>query len=207
MSKELDFNQTLSKYIPNMFIEYVTGILIDSKVSFKIVAPRSTKLGDFRLHRKGSNKPQITVNGDLNPYSFLITTIHEVAHLKTHNKYGFHVNPHGVEWKSEFSSLLKPILEHEALPADLKKVLSSSITNLKASSCTDIKLARELKKYNQSNHTVSLEELGENCIFILNKKTYSKGKLRRTRYLCKEINTGKSYLIHALAEVKEVINE
>jgi hypothetical protein len=207
MSSDIEFKQTLSKYIPKEFIEYVSGMLIDSKVSFKIVAPRSTKLGDFRVHRKGSNKPQITVNGDLNPYSFLITTIHEIAHLKTHNKYGFKVNPHGAEWKSEFRSLLKPILEQESLPTDLKKVLSNSITNLKASSCTDIKLARELKKYNQANRTVSLEELVENCLFILNKKTYSKGKLRRTRYLCKELNTGKSYLIHALAEVKEVINE
>jgi len=207
MNRDIEFKKTLSKYIPDVFIEYVTGILIDSRVSFKIVAPRSTKLGDFRIQRKGSNKPQITVNGDLNPYSFLITTIHEVAHLKTHNKYGSRVNPHGAEWKSEFSSLLKPILEHESLPVSLKKVLSSSITNLKASSCTDIKLARELKKYNQSKNTLSLEELSENSLFILNKKTYSKGKLRRTRYLCRELNTGKSYLIHALAEVKEVINE
>jgi SprT protein len=207
MSKELDFKRTLVKYIPNVFVGYVSRLLIESNVSFKIVAPRSTKLGDFRIQKKGSNKPQITVNGDLNPYSFLITTIHEVAHLKTHNKYGCKVNPHGLEWKSEFSHLLKPILDHVALPADLKKVLSSSITNLKASSCTDIKLARELKKYNQSKNTLSLEELIENSLFILNKKTYSKGKLRRTRYLCKELNTGKSYLIHALAEVKEVINE
>ena len=93
------------------------------------------------------------------------------------------------------------ILKNDALPNELKIALEKSIQNLKASSCSDIHLSRALKKYDPSKRTVSLEELDENALFAINKKTYLKGKLRRTRYLCKEMSSGKSYLIHALAEV------
>lgn len=201
MGDTLKFQQILSKYLPYDFVHYVSELIMQSDVKFKIVAPRRTKLGDFKAKGDKSNKSQITINGDLNPYAFLITTLHELAHLHTFNKYKYTVRPHGKEWKKEFSILLNPILIHDALPNELKITLEKSIHNLKASSCSDIHLSRVLKKYDTSKRTVTLEELDENTRFAINKKTYLKGKLRRTRYLCKEMSSGKSYLIHALAEV------
>ena len=195
------FKQILSKYLPNDFVPYISELIMQSDVKFKIVAPRRTKLGDFKAKGDKNNKSQITINGDLNPYAFLITTLHELAHLYTYYKYKYKVRPHGKEWKKEFSILLNPILIHDALPNELKIALEKSIQNLKASSCSDIHLSRALKKYDPSKRTVTLEELDENTRFSINKKTYLKGKLRRTRYLCKEMSSGKSYLIHALAEV------
>ena len=201
MGDTLKFKQVLSKYLPNDFVPYISELIMQSDVKFKIVAPRRTKLGDFKAKGDKSNKSQITINGDLNPYAFLITTLHELAHLYTFNKYKHKVRPHGREWKKEFSILLNPILMHDALPKELKIALEKSIQNLKASSCSDIHLSRALKKYDPSKRTITLEELDENTCFAINKKTYLKGKLRRTRYLCKEMSSGKSYLIHALAEV------
>lgn len=201
MGDTLKFKQVLSKYLPNDFVPYISELIMQSDVKFKIVAPRRTKLGDFKAKGDKCNKLQITINGDLNPYAFLITTLHELAHLNTFNKYKYKVRPHGKEWKKEFSILLNPILIHYALPKELKIALEKSIQNLKASSCSDIHLSRALKKYDPSKRTVTLEELDENTRFAINKKTYLKGKLRRTRYLCKEMSSGKSYLIHALAEV------
>lgn len=201
MVDTLKFKQILSKYLPNDFVPYISELIMQSDVKFKIVAPRRTKLGDFKAKGDKNNKSQITINGDLNPYAFLITTLHELAHLHTYNKYKYKVRPHGKEWKKEFSILLNPILIHDALPDELKIALEKSIQNLKASSCSDIHLSRALKKYDPSKRTVTLEELDENTCFAINKKTYLKGKLRRTRYLCKEMSSGKSYLIHALAEV------
>ena len=201
MGDTLIFKQVLSKYLPNDFVPYISELIMQSNVKFKIVAPRRTKLGDFKAKGDKINKSQITINGDLNPYAFLITTLHELAHLNTFNKYKYKVRPHGREWKKEFSILLNPILMHDALPKELKIALEKSIQNLKASSCSDIHLSRALKKYDPSKRTVTLEELDENTCFVINKKTYLKGKLRRTRYLCKEMSSGKSYLIHALAEV------
>ncbi len=201
MDKTSKFNHILSKYLPEEFVSYVADLILQSNVRFKIVAPRRSKLGDFKASIKNTNKSQITINGDLNPYAFLITTLHELAHLYTYNSYKHRVSPHGKEWKKEFSNLLEPVHSDKALPKDLKIALSKSINNLKASSCSDIHLSRALKKFDTQKKTVTLEELEENTYFIINKKTYSKGKLRRTRYLCKEISSGKTYLIHALAEV------
>ena len=201
MGDTFKFKQVLSKYLPNDFVPYISELIMQSDVKFKIVAPRRTKLGDFKAKGDKNNKSQITINGDLNPYAFLITTLHELAHLYTFNKYKYKVRPHGREWKKEFSILLNPVLMHDALPKELKIALEKSIQNLKASSCSDIHLLRALKKYEPSKRTVTLEELDENTRFSINKKTYLKGKLRRTRYLCKEMSSGKSYLIHALAEV------
>ncbi len=203
MNQSITFQNILKKYLPKEFVVYVSDLIVHSDVKFKIVAPRSTKLGDFRASLKNDDKPQITVNGDLNPYAFLITTLHEIAHLNTFRCHGTHVNPHGKEWKKEFSALLEPVLTVSALPFDLKNILIKSVRNPKASSCADINLSRVLKKYDQAKNTQTLEELDENATFSINKKVFTKGKLRRTRYLCKEIVSGKSYLIHALAEVKK----
>ena len=201
MDKSVTFYNILSKYLPYNFIKYVADLIINSNVRFKIVAPRSTKLGDFKASTNKNNKAQITVNGDLNPYAFMVTALHELAHLNTFETHGHKVNPHGKEWKEEFSRLLEPILEHKSLPDDLRFVLTKSIKNLKAASCSDIHLSRVLKNYDRKKNTTPLEDLDENTLFSINKKVYSKGKLRRTRYLCKELNSGKSFLIHALAEV------
>jgi hypothetical protein len=65
-------------------------------------------------------------------------------------------------------------------------------------------LTRVLKKYDTQKDTFLLEDLTEKSVFKLNKKFYSKGKLRRTRYLCKELSSGKPYLVHALAEVNKI---
>lgn len=201
MDKSSTFRKVLAKYLPDNFVPYVSDLIVVSGVRFKIVPPRSTKLGDFKVSIKEKSKPQITVNGNLNPYAFLITTLHELAHLNTHVKYGNYVYPHGKEWKNEFSTLLEPVLNDLSLPNELKIILTKSIKNLKASSCSDIHLSRALKQYDDPKTTIALEDLEGDSLFKLNKKIYSKGKLRRTRYLCKEINSGKSYLIHALAEV------
>ena len=41
------------------------------------------------------NNHRISVNGNLNKYSFLITLIHELAHLLTFTQYKNRVDPHG----------------------------------------------------------------------------------------------------------------
>ena len=58
-----------------------------------------------------------------------------------------------------------------------------------------------LRKFDAQKKGVPLEQIDPGAQFELNKKSFKKGKLRRTRYLCSELHTGKAYLIHALAEV------
>lgn len=197
--------EQFKKYIPEEFVAYVVDLLFEHKTIFKVSKPRKTKLGDYRFLRE-KNAHKITVNSDLNPYSFLITTLHEFAHLKTFVAYKNTVSPHGVEWKEAFKELLIPVLEHPTFPEDIKKVLKRTLNNLKASSCTDINLYRVLKAYDSKTDKSLLEEIENNSLFQLNTKSYRRGRLRRSRYECMEIQSGKLYLVHRLAEV-DVLSE
>lgn len=191
----------LGKYIPHEFVPIVSELLHEYPVRFKIVKPRKTKLGDFR-YDPTSKKYQITVNGDLNPYSFLITTLHEFAHLICHKNHGYKVSPHGKEWKTYFHELLQPVVHSEHTPGNLKHALQKSVFKIKASSCTDITLSRALAEHDQDSGLIVLENLELNSVFKLNNRIFQKGTLRRTRYLCSELGTGKKYLINRLSKVE-----
>ena len=190
------------KFLPAGFEEIVVDLFLASPVRFKIVPPRKTKLGDFSVGH-GMEKPQITINGDLNPYSFLITTLHEFAHLHTYQQYGNRVNPHGEEWKANFRKLLIPIIDSGKLPKDIEISLVNSLVSMKASSCTDTKLSRVLKNYDARKEGFEiLEQLPKNTIFVLNGRQFIKGNLRRKKFLCEETISKRMFLINSLAEVQ-----
>ena len=65
------------------------------KVTVKILAPRKTKLGDFKVR---GNQMSITINNNLNKYSFLITLTHELAHAFVFKKYQNRIKPHAKSW-------------------------------------------------------------------------------------------------------------
>lgn len=197
------YRTVLLKYLPVEYTEVVIDLLVKHPVQFKISKPRKTKLGDFRAQHSG--KHQISINNNLNPYSFLITTIHEFAHLVTYEKHKWGVKPHGIEWQNTYSKMIYPLIEKGNLPDDISKVLLDSLINVKASSCSDLKLQRVLMSYDKiESGFVLLEKLDKNSTFALNGKEFKKGVLRRTRYMCMENKTQKIYLVNALAKVKEI---
>ncbi|MBW7867447.1 MAG: sprT domain-containing protein [Brumimicrobium sp.] len=204
LSKRERISKSLKRYVPEEFIPYITDLMFSQSLSFTVSKPRSTKLGDYSMPHK--DKPhRITVNGNLNPYAFMITTIHEFAHLNTHVKHGSRVKAHGDEWKAEFRSLLIPIINMGTLPKDIEIAIIKSINNPKASSCTDLHLSRALKKYDlRQESMVLLEEVGNNSYFRLKDRVFQRGNLRRSRYLCKEIKTGKQFLVSRMAEVEPI---
>lgn len=200
--KKLKVTEQLKAFLPAGFESMVADLIFNEPVSFKIVKPRNTKLGDFRAGLNGE-KHQITVNGNLNKYSFLITTLHEFAHLITYLKFGHRIKPHGEEWKQEYRNLLVPAIDTKLLPSDIVRALVNSLVNTKASSCSDIGLMRVLKNYDEGKQDiVFLESLPNNSIFVLQGKKFIKGELRKKRYLCEELSTKKKYLVHLLSEVK-----
>lgn len=206
-SKKAQYERILQRYLPEPFVEMVIDLLLQYTVQFKIVRPRKTKLGDFRGQNK-HGKPQITINGNLNPYSFLVTTLHEFAHLTVYLEHGHRVAPHGKEWKLHYTRLLLPVIDHPETPEVLRKALLKSTTNMKASSCTDQQLQRTLLTFDSRNdNLVTLEELPKNSIFALNGKTFEKGILRRTRYMCTEVSSKRKYLVSALAHVELIEDE
>ncbi|MES2588549.1 MAG: sprT domain-containing protein [Bacteroidota bacterium] len=199
--KKIKVVEQLKSFLPLGFENMVADLIFAEPVSFKIVRPRNTKLGDFRAGMR-DEKHQITVNGNLNPYSFLITTLHEFAHLKAYLKFQNRVKPHGEEWKTEFRNLLVPAIDLKLLPQDIVNALVNSLVNMKASSCSDINLMRVLKNYDsKDNSTLFLESLPHQSVFVLQGRKFVKGELRRKRYLCEDLVSKKKYLVHALSEV------
>lgn len=203
-TKKEKIARVLKKYLPEVYVPYIIQLMFSAKIHFIISKPRKTKAGDYRPPF-GEKPHRITVNGNLNTYSFLITTVHEFAHMTTYIKHGNKVKAHGLEWKSEFKRLLIPVLEQKELPEEIEKALIRSLNNLKASSCSDVHLTRALKSFDDRHESlVLLETIGNDVHFRLGKKTFQRGILQRKRYLCKDINTGRHYFINRLAEVEPI---
>ena len=77
-------SEVLLKYLPEHAVEPVFELIKTNSVHLKIVNERVTRHGDYRRHPSG--KHQITVNANLNKYRFLITLVHEIAHLAAFEK-------------------------------------------------------------------------------------------------------------------------
>ncbi len=207
MSKE-KFASILSKYIPAIAVEPCTSWIVEKNIHLKITRGRASKFGDYLPLAKGKGH-RITVNHDLNQYAFLITFIHEVAHLNSFINYKYRHDPHGKEWKHEFRLLLKDFIALNIFPDDVRTALESYLQNPSASSCSDLDLFRALKKYDDRNESVfHLEELAENTIFSLHQSrsglVFKKGNRIRKRFECLEINTKRIYFVSPLAEVIEI---
>ncbi len=197
--------ELLQKYLPEDSVNLVMNWIIKYGIHLKITKRRKTKLGDYRPPVANQNH-RISINFNLNKYSFLITFVHELAHLIVWNKYKNTVPPHGKEWKSEYKKLMMITMEENIFPDDITEVLKSSIVNSKASSSSDLSLLRVLKKYDSNQTGITLEELAENSIFETESgKIFKKGLKRRTRYLCQNLHNRKLYLFHPLTRVKEVV--
>lgn len=193
----------LGKYLPEDSFEDVVAYLQKYKVKLTITRARRSVLGDYR-NAYGDQGHRISVNGNLNPYGFLITLLHELAHLITFEKHRHRVAPHGREWKDNYAGILKIFLEKKVFPADIAHELHSSLHNLGASSCSEPNLMRVLKKYDQDVIGLHLvEDVQPGQWFVTrDNKVYQMEKKMRTRFLCTAYPSGKQYLFNGLYEVK-----
>lgn len=194
-------NETLSKYIPEQAVTPVFELIVTHRVHLKIVNERLTRHGDYRKGMSG--KHEITVNSNLNKYKFLITLLHEIAHLVAFETYGRKIKPHGLEWKHSFQKLMVPYIRPEIFPTNLLPLLARHFKNPTASSDTDTTLTLALKMYDKPNDKNYIFDIPYGSVFrITNGKIFKKVALRTKRYECLEINSGRTYLFNPNAEVE-----
>ena len=197
--------EVLGKYLPERSVDPCLQLIKVNGVHLKIVNERVTRHGDYR--RLPDGKHLITVNATLNKYRFLITLVHEIAHLVAFEKYGRRIKPHGLEWKRTFQFLMLPFLRPEIFPSKLLPLLAMHFKNPKASSSTDARLSIALQQFDkQENDKTYVFQLPFGSIFRLyNGKLFKKGNKRIKRFECIEVKTGRVYLFQPNAEV-ELIN-
>ncbi|MBS1744476.1 MAG: SprT-like domain-containing protein [Bacteroidetes bacterium] len=203
MSKQEVPLQQLKFYLPENSFEDVLFYIQHYKVQLTITRQRQTVLGDYR-HAHKEQGHRISVNGNLNKYSFLVTLLHELAHLFTYERFGHRVQSHGQEWKTEFSKILAKFLANEIFPPDIKATLLNTLKNPAASTCGDEDLLRVLRKYDphKDGHYL-VEQLKEGTLFkIKGGRLFTKGEKLRTRYKCTEVGTKKIYLFSGVYEVE-----
>jgi SprT protein len=204
MSRE-QIASVLSKYLPAAAVPVCSAWIINKNIHLKITRGRASKFGDYKPLPKGKGH-HISVNHDLNPFAFLITFIHEVAHLHCFINHKRRHEPHGIEWKNEFRNLLTNFILMKIFPENIETALLKYLKDPAASSCRDKDLMRALRQYDTREEQVfHLEDLPENSVFTLHQSksglVFKKGNKIRTRYHCLEINTNRAYYVGPMAEV------
>lgn len=198
-------SDTLAKYLPDHAVKPIFELIVEHGVHLKIVNERLTRHGDYRKAMTG--KHEITVNGSLNKYRFLITLIHEIAHLVAFEKFGRNIKPHGHEWKHTFQQLMVPYIRPEIFPNQLLPLLARHFRNPSASSDTDTTLSLALKQFDKQNDKNYVFEIPYGSVFrIKNGKVFKKIAVRTKRYECLEMSSGRLYLFNPNAEVELLKN-
>lgn len=194
----------------NACIPLIQGWITPYNCTLKITRPRQTKLGDFRAPKPGK-PPVITMNGNLGPYQFLTTLVHEIAHLHTWHKYGRSVAPHGKEWKSCFAALLHELLSTPGIewPPSFEAALQRHALNPKSSVAGDPLLQKTLLSLDGHTGTL-LGDIADGTWFEYKGVQYQKLNKRRTRVLVQTkgslLKKGKQFLIPVVAAVKPLGN-
>ena len=200
--------QALADFLPERTFEKVVSYVHHYKVHLTISKQRKSVLGDYRHAGWGGNH-RISVNGNLNKYEFLITLLHELAHLLTYEQHKNKVEPHGKIWKGYYSKLLTDFVKHQVFPPDIEKALQKSIINPAATANGETELLLVLRKYDQlkkeGHHTII--DITEGSLFQTdNGKIFRKGAIRRKRFECVEIKTGLHYSFSPVTEVRLLKN-
>lgn len=201
MKNSPNISKGLAPFLPENCVEPVCHLLRENPCHLVVSRPRKTKLGDFK-----PGKPhRISVNGNLNPYAFLITLIHEYAHLTNWEKHAHRAKAHGVEWKTEFRHWLLPFVKAQVFPPDIEQALDNYLENPAASSCTDLSLQRALTRYDKRQKLL-VEHIEEGAEFYYsNKGPYLRGPKIRKRYRCVHISSKKVYLFNPLTPVQHQV--
>lgn len=186
--------------VPDSALDYCLQVYLEAPFTFKISGQRSSKLGDYRFDPRVRSHA-ITVNEDLNPYQFLITYIHEVAHRRVHVQ-NRRQKPHGIHWKREFQRLMLPILHPEVFPEEVLRPLARHMKNPKASAAADPNLMSALRQFDSQEKKPTLAQLPLNEEFEFKKRWFRKLEVKRTRALCLDLQNQKRYLVPLIVEIR-----
>ncbi|MGI6087332.1 MAG: hypothetical protein ACOYCD_05185 [Kiritimatiellia bacterium] len=185
-------------YLPPAAVPSIICLLSYLPILVRVVGIRRTKHGDH-FHPVGRHYSIITVNDSGNPYLFLITLLHEIAHARIVHEKSARVRPHGREWKLVFGAYLLAHLD--CFPKDLQPLLLCHARRPLYSTDADPELSSVLHRYDTRDHRPMLSELRDGQKFWLNSgRAMVKGPLMRKYYRCTDTK-GRLFRVAAAARV------
>ena len=184
----------IQNHVPEAARAYCLSLFRGYSFTFLLKPERRSVLGNYRY--VGSTDTHIiSVNRTLNPHAFLVTYLHEVAHLLVKIRYKRRPQPHGREWKKCFSELLQPVLNTDVFPSEILAPLREYAKNPKASSLSDKRLAEVLHPDLSEGDGTKISEIPDQVTFKFRDRVFLKLHMKRSRCLCKDIKSGRNYLI------------
>ncbi len=191
----------LKSHIPEQSLELVLAWIGNRPFHLRITRGRTSKLGDYRPPQK-DHIHRISVNGDLNPYEFLITLTHEIAHMAVWDKYRKRVQPHGLAWKNQYAGMLDVLLGMNIFPDEIQTIIRKQVINPKATSKCDTALTRALDEHNGDVKGIFLEDIPHGAIFSLpNGRRFQKQEKLRKWFRCISLDNRRPYRISPVARV------
>ena len=139
------------------------------------------------------------MNGNLGPYQFLTTFVHELAHLITWEKYGHKAAPHGKEWKQCFGALLISLAEVHPWPEVYKKGILEHAARPKSTVGSDPGLQSILLQLDGKGDEVLLQDLAPGDEFHFKTRRFRYQERRRTRALVLDLGNKILYTIPLVA--------
>lgn len=203
--KDKEFYKIVAPFVPAEALEYCCRLWAENSFSFTVSRDRKTKLGDFRYSRTNDHY-SVTVNRGLNNYAFLITYLHEVAHVLTYRQFRNKCKPHGPEWQQNFRLIATPLLRPSVFPEDILGPLRGYLEKPAASTsgCAPLTIALRLYNKEKEEGLQMLGSVASGCKFVFKDRTFIKTGKKRTRALCRDLGNGRDYLIPEVAQVYAV---
>lgn len=206
MSKQETSIRLLEHFLPSGTFDLVAPYFQDHTIHLTLTRERKSVLGDYRHPTRDIPQHRVSVNINLNPYSFLITLLHELAHMLTFLQFKHSASPHGKEWKTQFRHMLLPFIGKNMFPPDVEKALIAYLQNPAASTCTDPGLYKALYKYDERKPGYKMvDDIAVGQYFETEDgNIYEKLEHLRTRSRCRNLQSKKVYFFQGIVEVKQV---
>ncbi|MCS6916616.1 MAG: SprT-like domain-containing protein [Chitinophagales bacterium] len=192
----------LSAYLPEEAIDIIAGWEQRYQVVISAVRPMKHAYGVF-LPSEKDRSHRIRINENLNPYAFLITLVHEMAHLTTWLHYSHRVEAHGPEWKLQFRKLMDEFRGRRIFPLRVTEAFRRHLQHPTYTHCCDPELMRALRRYD-AVAGVALEQLPDGAEFRFEGQQYRKVRRLRRRILCRHLMRRSDYAFEPYVVVQPV---
>ncbi len=191
--------EILGKYLPSGSIDYCFSLWQEHRIQLTISRPRKSIYGNYQFRNGGHH---ITVNGNLSKEAFLVTYLHEVAHLISRKKYRNRIKPHGPEWQGAFAAVMKPVLHDAVFSENLLEALKKHLKKPAATSCADPELHRLLNNEVPGENQKRAIELQQGDFFVFQNKGFEWRRKLRNYCEIRNIENGRLYRISGSALVE-----